>query len=428
MSREASDRGGSPVAGETGRSTAGSVAIVAERSRSTTAQARKPPLWLVVLITISGTIGMHMFLPALPDAARDLAAGAGDMQLTISIYIGGVAIGQLVYGPLSDAFGRRRVLMAGLGLYVLASAAAALAPNLAFLLCARLFQSLGSCAGVAIGRAIVRDTGKDDGSIRDLALLNLMATFSPVLAPMVGGLVTAAFGWRANLLVLGLLGAGTLGLAFWLLPETARPTGKFQIASALRDYAELLTSRRIVPFTVGGGALTTAHFAFLTSAPFIITQDLKQPIQLAGVYSGTVLLGAAAGNGLTGWLSRRTSSQHLLRGGAALSLLASAALLLMVLTHGLTVAGLLGVVLLFTLGQGTANPAALGRAMAVRPGVIGSAAALWGGVQMTLGAATTGLAALGSQPARAAAIVMLGVTLFAMVCFELGLRSQAAPA
>lgn len=375
------------------------------------------------MIAISGTIGMHMFLPALPDAARDLATGSGHMQMTISVYIVGLAIGQLIYGPLSDAWGRRPVLMAGLVVYVVGSVVAALSPNVFVLLGARVVQSLGGCAGIAIGRAIVRDTSTDEGTARSMGMLAMMMTFSPVLAPMVGGAVTAAWGWRANFLVLGLLGAVTLGLVVLLLRETARPTGRFEIAGALRDYRELLSNRHYVSFALGGGFLTTSMFAFLTAAPFIFTHDLKQSVQVAGVYSGMVLLGAAAGNGLSGFLSRRVRSERMLRTGVVLALLSGLVFLLMVLMHRLNVSGLVSVVLVFSFGLGIANPAAMGRAMAVDPRLYGSAAGLYGCLQMSAGATTTSLTALGAEPALAAAVVMLSVIAFVGVCFEVGLRN-----
>jgi MFS transporter, DHA1 family, multidrug resistance protein len=385
---------------------------------------RRPPLWLVVLITISSTMGMHMFLPALPDAARALGAGAGQMQMTISIYIAGLGIGQLVYGPLSDAWGRRRVLMAGLALYVIGSIFAALSPTVEILLCARLLQSLGACAGVAIGRAIVRDTSTDEGTVRSMGLLGMLMSANPVLAPMVGGAVTESFGWRANFVVLGILGAVTLGLVSRMMQETGRPSGRFQISGALRDYLALSTSRQYASFAIGGGFLSTSPFAFLTAAPFIFTRQLNQTVQMAGVYSGMVLIGLFLGNGLSSLLSRRVRSEHVLRAGTMISLLCCAAFLSLVLAHGLTVSRMVGVLLLMTFGVGLSNPPAIGKAMAIDPRLFGSAAGLYGSIQMAAGAITSSLTALGTEPALAAAIVMSTVNLVVIACFEFGMRGR----
>jgi DHA1 family bicyclomycin/chloramphenicol resistance-like MFS transporter len=117
-----------------------------------------PPLWLLAVITFSGTLAMHIFVPALPMAALGLGASSAQMQLTISFYILGLAVGQLFYGPVSDRFGRRPVLLAGLFLYVSASLAALFSANVQMLIGARLLQALGGCAGLVIGRAMVRDT------------------------------------------------------------------------------------------------------------------------------------------------------------------------------------------------------------------------------------------------------------------------------
>ena len=142
----------------------------------------RAPLWLLVMITLSGTLAMHMFVPALPDAARALHTNSAAVQATIGIYILGLAFGQLFYGPLSDALGRRPMLMVGLSLYLGAGIVAALAPNVETLVLARLFQALGGCAGLALGRAMVRDTTSADEAVRALALLNLIMMVGPPMA------------------------------------------------------------------------------------------------------------------------------------------------------------------------------------------------------------------------------------------------------
>src|SRR4051812_39978971 len=209
---------------------------------------RKPALWLLVLITFTGTLAMHMFVPALPIAAQDLGASIAAMQMTISLYILGLAFGQLIYGPLSDCFGRRPILMVGLVLYTAAGVAAALAPGIHALIAARLFQALGGCAGLVLGRAMVRDISAPEAAARQLAVMNLIVVIGPALAPLFGGLLASSLGWRSIFLMLVALGATNILCAWRLLPETGQPSGMISVLSLGRDYKGLLGSRAFVGY------------------------------------------------------------------------------------------------------------------------------------------------------------------------------------
>lgn len=148
----------------------------AQESRSSAVRA---PLWLLVLVTLSGTTAMHIFMPALPLAGSDLQASSASMQQTITLYIIGLAVGQLIYGPISDTIGRRPTLLVGLAIYLVSSVFALVAPTLEWLLIARLAQALGGAAGITLGRAIVRDTSAPEQVAKDLALLNLLTPGRP---------------------------------------------------------------------------------------------------------------------------------------------------------------------------------------------------------------------------------------------------------
>ncbi|MFD1579834.1 Bcr/CflA family efflux MFS transporter [Ramlibacter ginsenosidimutans] len=388
-----------------------------------------PPLWLLVLITLSGTMAMHMFVPALPAAARGLGTTAGEMQMAISIYITGLALGQLFYGPLSDALGRRPMLIVGLSLYAVGSVAAGVAPGLRTLLAARLVQALGGCAGLALGRAIVRDTTHADSAVRQLALLNLMILIGPGLAPMVGGALSASFGWRSIFLLLAVGGAITLWFTWRLLPETWAPSGRLGVKPLLRDYRELLSSPRFTGFALGGGSATTCVYAFLAAVPFIFVNELHQPVQLVGLYAGLMVLGMAVGNALTSRLSRTIPAGRLVRIGNTLSLAAAIVLLAIVLLGRLDVMNTIGVMLFFTCGSGMTSPAALAKAISVEPRLVGAAAGLYGCAQMGIGAICTALAALGHDPALSALTVMVTATALSQVAFTVALRSERlAPA
>jgi DHA1 family bicyclomycin/chloramphenicol resistance-like MFS transporter len=194
------------------------------------------PLWLLTLITFSGTLAMHIFVPALPEAARDLGASVGAMQLTMSVYVFGLAVGQLAYGPLADRFGRRPVLIVGLLIYTTTGIWAFFASTVEMLIVVRLLQALGGCSGMVIGRAIVRDTSLPTESARRLAVMNLMVAVGPGVAPLLGGALSTGFGWRSIFVLLAGLGVVNLVFTLWLLRETRSDAAEAQASQLARNY------------------------------------------------------------------------------------------------------------------------------------------------------------------------------------------------
>lgn len=381
------------------------------------------PLALVALLTFSGTFAMHIFVPALPSAAADLFVGPSSMQLTISLYILGLAVGQLIYGPVSDRFGRRPTLMVGLAIYALAGLAAAFAGNIHVLIVARLLQAFGGCAGLVLGRAIVRDTAGPDNAARRLALLNLMVTLGPGMAPLAGALLAGVAGWRAIFLVLTGLGVVNLLLTWRLLPETAVPASGGGGAVA-RNYRRLMLSPAFLGFAIGGGCATTSMYAFIAAAPFIFVEELHRPAGQVGTYLAVLILGVWVGSVLASRLVGRMPIRRLLVGANAISVVAALLLLVTVVSGHLSAGLAVGLMFVFTLGVGTAAPAALTEAVSVDPHVIGSASGLYGFSQMAVGALCTSLVGFGSNPALAAAVVLTGAGVVAQLAFLVAARFQ----
>ncbi|MCB8878629.1 multidrug effflux MFS transporter [Acidisoma cellulosilytica] len=375
-----------------------------------------PPLWLLALITFSGTFAMYIFVPALPMAAKDLHAGIATIQMTASLYILGLAVGQLFYGPLSDRFGRRRVLMAGLTLYTLSGLVAALAVSVHILIIARLFQAMGGCSGLVIARAIVRDTSAPKDTARRLAMMNLMVTLGPGMAPIIGSLLTNTFGWRSIFVLLCSLGLLNLVLAKIRLPETGGRSNT-DLTTLARNYASLLVSPRFIGYSIGGGCATTSVYAFISVAPFVFVGELHRPSYEVGIYLAVIIGGIWLGSMLASRLINRMPMVPLLIGTNLISVVAVVIFLAAALTGHLSVWLVVASVFVFSVGVGTASPMALTQAISVNPHVIGSASGLYGCTQMAVGALCTALASLGRDPALAAASVLAGAGVVSQVAF-----------
>jgi DHA1 family bicyclomycin/chloramphenicol resistance-like MFS transporter len=390
------------------------------------ARPLRVPLWLLALFTFSGTLGMHIFVPALPIAAADLGAGTAAMQMTVSLYILGLAFGQLIYGPLSDRFGRRPMLIAGLVLYTAAGLAAALAINAEALIVARLFQALGGCAGLVLGRAIVRDTAAPREAARRLAMMNLMVTLGPGVAPLVGGALAAATGWRSVFFVLAALGVANILFAWRMLPETGPRAATVKTSELARDYWRLLRSPAFLGYSIGGGCATTSVYAFIAAAPFIFVNQLHRPAAEVGFYIAVLVSGVWLGTVLTSRLITRMPLGRLLIAANAMGILAAVVLLGGVVLGHLSVILVLATMFVFTAGVGMAAPAALTQAISVNPRVIGSASGLYGFTQMAVGAFCTALAGFGHDAALSASAVLAGAAIVGQAAFWIALRRPQA--
>ncbi|HEY2538979.1 MAG TPA: MFS transporter, partial [Stellaceae bacterium] len=235
---------------------------------------RRAPFWLLVAVTATGTLAMHILVPVLPFAATDLGVSRPAIQQAITLYLFGIAGGQLIYGPVSDRFGRRPTLIAALVLYIIAGAVAGAAPTIGALLIARVAQAVGGCGGLVLGRAIVRDSAGPGEATSRVALLTMVQSLAPGVGPAVGGFLGASFGWRSIFAVLVALGLATLAGVVLLLPETAGSRGSGRM---LGSYLRLMRSRTFCGYMLGGAFTSTTFFAYLTASPFIFTNMLHQP-------------------------------------------------------------------------------------------------------------------------------------------------------
>lgn len=376
-----------------------------------------PSLALLAAVTMTGTVALHIVIPALPAIGRDLGAAPATVQLTITLYLCGLAIGQLVYGPLSDRFGRRPVLLASLSLYLVGILLAIPAATIGWLVGARVLQSLGACGALVLGRAMVRDSSTSETAAKNLAVLITCMTLTPALAPGLGGLIEPWLGWRAIFVVLAAI-VGILALLVLLtLPETnVRAAG---LPSSRIGNRELLRSAKFRRYVLAGACSGTSLFAFLAVAPFLYIDILHRSAQEVGLFCVLVSFGMATGAATVRMLIGRLETRRGARIGNMISMGAAALLLGVAAAGALSPLTLTATMIVYAFGVGIGGPNILAGAMNVHPEAAGAASGLYGFSQMSLGAALTLAVGLWHDgTALPLAVVLVGATLAAAVALH----------
>jgi MFS transporter, DHA1 family, multidrug resistance protein len=399
-----------------------------------TSPGRRPPLILLVLATAIGGVSMNIFIPSMPGLVRFFATDIATVQLTLTLYLAGIALGQLVYGPLSDHYGRRPLMLAGLGLYTVSAVAAALASTIELLILARVAQALGGCAGMVITRAIIRDVYDRDRAASVLGYVTMAMTIAPAMAPVLGGYLDLWFGWRAGLWVLTAYGAALLLSCLGFLTETLKePQPTIGVAPILASYRVLLARPAFVGYAVGAGLSTACFFTFLAGAPYLMIEVLGRPPSDYGVWFTLVSLGYFVGNFLSGRLSGRLGVDRMVTVGTAMVLAGGAVMTAHALLLPLEPRGIFLPAMLVAMGNGVGQPNGIAGAVSVDPTRAGAASGIVGFLQMALGAAGTVVVGhtLGSSllpVAATIAVLGLGSAMFfrLAVARRAGLPGQAA--
>lgn len=343
---------------------------------------------LILMLAAVGALGslaIHLFVPAMPAVARELSATPATVQLAISLYLFGLGGGQLVAGPVSDAVGRRPVLLAGTAIFVIGSLGAALSPNVVFLLAARLVEACGAAAAMVAARTLISDLSASGEAGANLALLTSAVLLSPTLAPTIGGALVSVAGWRFVFVTLTVIGAVIVGLSLALVPRHAPVAERPGLASA---YARLARNGRFVRFVIGNSLASSALYMFLSGSPFLLIGLWR----LSPAQAGLCYL-AVAGCGIIGSLSvRKIDRQHNgFRIGLSAIALGGAIMLALALVGWSSPASLILPMLVVGAGAGIAAPTGIAGAMHAEPGVAGTASSLAGAIQMISSAGITAL-------------------------------------
>ncbi len=366
---------------------------------------------LAVLGALSafGPLAMDMYLPSTPTIAAALHAGQSLVQLTLSGCLAGLAVGQLVAGPLSDGIGRRRPLLIGLVAFTAFSVACALAPDIGWLIAFRFLQGMAGAAGVVISLAMVRDMYEGTELARVLGSLTLVFGLAPVLAPVIGGQILRFTSWRGVFGVLAAIGLALL-VASWFLPETLPPDRRTppRFRQLLADSRTLARDRRYAGNTAAVAFGTAALITYISSLPFIVEDAYKQSPQLFSLFFMINAIGLTSMAQLGARLVRRHPVSRLARASLVVQVAGALAFLAVALTGHPPLAALLVPLFVYVASFGMLRPNATALALAGHSSIAGTASAWLGALPFLLGALLAPLAGLGGQGAAAAAGIVIG--------------------
>lgn len=351
---------------------------------------------LLGLLSAIGPFAIDMYLPALPDIGRALGADIASVQQTLTVFFVAIAIGQLLYGPLSDRFGRRPPLFVGLTLFALASVGCAVATDIRMLIALRFVQGLGAAAGMAIPRAVVRDLHTGVQAARLMSLLMLVFSVSPILAPIIGSGIIAVVGWRGIFWAVAAAAIGGLLLTALRLDETRPASQRTEAgpAAALAAYGRLLRDRHFIGVVLIGAFALTSFFVYLAASSFVLIDYYGlSPTAYSIVFgiNAAAFFGAAQFNGR---LAARFGLVSLIRAGMLAAGLLTVVMLGYFLAGGERLAVLVGLLFAISACVALVIPTCTVVALDAHGPIAGTASALMGTLQMICGAVAMGLVGL----------------------------------
>jgi MFS transporter, DHA1 family, multidrug resistance protein len=343
-------------------------------------RSRALPVLLTAIVGL-GALSIDMFLPSLPAMALAFSSDAATAQLTVTLFLAGLAASQLGWGPLSDRFGRRHVLLSGLVVYAAAGFACAVAPTMPTLIVARVVQSLGAGSGPVIARAIVRDLYAPERAARVLAAMGTAQALTPILAPIIGGWVHVLAGWRAVFVVLGAFGSVFLLSGWSIVRETNLQAGA-RGAEGGRVLA-LLRHPRYTAYVGAAALMFGGQFAFITGSSFALITILGVSPTVYGICFGAVAAGLMAGNFVSVRLGPRLGIDTMIRGGTLIGAVAGVVMAALAWSGVVSVAAIVLPMFCYAFGLGWVLPNAMAGAIGPFPQMAGLAAAGAGFVQLS---------------------------------------------
>ena len=352
-------------------------------------RSRLPVLWLVLLLgslSAFGPLSIDMYLPALPNLAKDLHSGPSMAQLSLTACLLGMALGQIFAGPVSDVRGRRGPLLIGLAFYVVSSLLCAFAFTIELLVAMRIIQGLSGAAGIVISRAAVRDLYSGSEMTRFFSLLMLVNGAAPILAPIFGGQILQFTSWRGIFLVLAVIGIVMLLAVFIGLGETlpVERRSRGGVTHTIKTFRSLLQNKAFMGYALSQGFASAAMFAYISGSPFVLQNIFAVSPQMFSVFFAVNGLGIIFAGQITGRLAGRIPERKLLITGLSLAFAGGISLLALVLSGG-GLAAILAALFFVVSSVGIIGTSSFSLAMQDQAKAAGSASALLGLLPFVLG-------------------------------------------
>jgi DHA1 family bicyclomycin/chloramphenicol resistance-like MFS transporter len=367
-----------------------------------------PSLTLLAAVTALGFCALHMVVPALPLLVIAFDDSPARVQLVLTLYLAGIAGGQLVYGPLSDRFGRRPVLIAGLVVFLIGTLLCGLAWSLTALIFGRVLEACGACAGIVLGRAIIRDVYDREAAARGLAIVMMAMSLAPAISPAIGAYLAEWVDWRAIFALLGILGAIVLALTVAQLGETNTHPARLHLVGMVGSHIALLRSPQFMGFALCSACTTASWFTFIASAPHVLAETLGEPPSTYGLMILMPMATYILGNAAAARFALRLGSLRLLILGRTIALTGAVAMTLWYFCAGLSAWMVFLPVALAEIGDGLSQPAAMAAGLSIEPRLAGTASGLMGFLQMTVAALGTLVVALLPLQIAVSMIVVVG--------------------
>lgn len=408
-------------------STASGTGHIVTESKKTSTPIRVRHLLILGGLGAIGPLSNDMYLPSLPAVSHDLSATMSQTQITLSVCILGLALGQVIAGPISDALGRRRPLLIGVASFALASLLCGFAPSVAALIVLRFVQGVAGAAAIAIALAIASDLYAGIARARFFSLLVLVNSLAPIVAPVIGSLLLTFTSWRGIFVTLALIGvvlllASAFGLGETLSPDRRQSGG---ITASLSAFRDLLTDRRFVGYALSCGFAFAACIVYYSVSPFILQNIYGVSPQLFGILFGINALGLGILSQVNERLVRKVSSQKLLTWGVAVMAIGGTAFLVGILS-GIGLVGLLVSFFVMVSSLGLIVPNATTLALN-NTRTAGSASALLGVLEFAIGAVTAPLVGIGgTTTAIPMALVIAAFGIATLVTFVVFCRPARA--